>query len=232
VPGIAERDTIDSRPKVQDDFDRIARLTNQPDAFGPHEAALLDRARPEGRRALDLGCGTGALARRLSRSFRQVVALDLSVGMLAAARRAAPIGGDVHFVAAEMTSFLEASPETFDCITAFAVLHHGDLPRLLELCRDALRSGGVLLVVDLIERPGWRELPRNGVGWLVNQARAHLGPHRRSRALRQAWHEHGAGERYPRFNDVRTQCNTLLPGAIVRHHLLWRYSIEWRKRGA
>jgi hypothetical protein len=31
------------------------------------------------------------------------------------------------------------------------------------------------------------------------------------------------------LDDIRRQVNTILPGAIVRHHLLWRYSLLWVK---
>ncbi len=29
--------------------------------------------------------------------------------------------------------------------------------------------------------------------------------------------------------EVREVCRAVLPGAVVRRHLLWRYSIVWRK---
>jgi hypothetical protein len=49
------------------------------------------------------------------------------------------------------------------------------------------------------------------------------------RAVREAWARHGEHERYPALAEVRRICAAALPGATVRRHLLWRYSIVWSK---
>jgi len=51
-----------------------------------------------------------------------------------------------------------------------------------------------------------------------------------SREVRAAWAAHEAHDLYPTIKEVRTLCAELLPGAKVRKHLLWRYSIVWVKR--
>jgi hypothetical protein len=52
---------------------------------------------------------------------------------------------------------------------------------------------------------------------------------RESTEARVAWDEHGRGDSYITISQVRRTCAKLLPGARVRRHLLWRYSIIWRK---
>jgi hypothetical protein len=47
--------------------------------------------------------------------------------------------------------------------------------------------------------------------------------------LREAWEEHGRGDTYASLNQVRQVCAGLLPGAKIKKHLLWRYSIVWKK---
>jgi len=47
--------------------------------------------------------------------------------------------------------------------------------------------------------------------------------------LRRAWEEHGWTDRYLGLAEVRAACARALPGATVRRHLLWRYSIVWRR---
>ena len=47
--------------------------------------------------------------------------------------------------------------------------------------------------------------------------------------LRRAWAEHGRSDRYLTLAEVRAACAGALPGASVRRHLLWRYSVVWRK---
>ena len=182
-----------------------------------------------GDRALDVGCGTGVLARTLATSFRTVVGIDLSIAMVAAARRQSTHVGNLHFVAADVAKYLQSVPSSFDCITAFAVLHHLDVASVLPALATALRPGGTLLIVDLIDRSGLGYLPLNGLAWLVSHSQARLGSNKRSRALNAAWHDHGASERYLTFEEVRSLYTRSLPGASVRQHFLWRYSVVWRK---
>jgi len=49
------------------------------------------------------------------------------------------------------------------------------------------------------------------------------------REARAAWAEHEKHDIYPTMKEVHTLCAEILPGAKVRKHLLWRYSIIWRK---
>jgi hypothetical protein len=49
------------------------------------------------------------------------------------------------------------------------------------------------------------------------------------RQVREAWVKHGRNDTYPTLAGVRQVCERVLPGAEVRRHLLWRYSIIWRK---
>jgi hypothetical protein len=50
-------------------------------------------------------------------------------------------------------------------------------------------------------------------------------------APRRAWVEHGRTDRYLSLAEVRAACAGVLPGASVRRHLLWRYSVVWRRPG-
>ncbi|HEX5724642.1 MAG TPA: hypothetical protein VFX98_04205, partial [Longimicrobiaceae bacterium] len=67
---------------------------------------------------------------------------------------------------------------------------------------------------------------------MVRTARALGNGSRRSasREIRRAYAEHGAGERYLHWPDVRREIPRALPGAHIRPHLLWRYSVVWRKQ--
>jgi hypothetical protein len=47
--------------------------------------------------------------------------------------------------------------------------------------------------------------------------------------VREAWAEHEQHDTFPTFAQVRQVCAELLPGAMVKKHLLWRYSIRWEK---
>jgi SAM-dependent methyltransferase len=83
-----------------------------------HRDQFLELVPKPGRATLDLGCGEGRLARDLTRLGHDVVGVDLSPTMVAAARAAQP-GLAVHEADAAHLPFPDAS---FDCVVAFMSL--------------------------------------------------------------------------------------------------------------
>ena len=204
-----------SAAELRADFDRIARASD-PDALGPHEAGLLARL-AGGERALDAGCGTGAVARRLAAKFDEVDAVDLSPEMIRIAREHSP-DANLRYHVADLHDWLPREP-IYDCITSMAVLHHFDARAIVPRLAAALRPGGTLLIVDVTDRPGLVNLPLNALAWLAQR--------RAPAELRAAFHEHGKDETYLTPRQARALFAELLPGAEVRAHLLWRYSVTW-----
>jgi hypothetical protein len=47
--------------------------------------------------------------------------------------------------------------------------------------------------------------------------------------VRDAWAAHERHDLYPTMTEVRALCASVLPGAKIKQHLLWRYSIVWEK---
>jgi hypothetical protein len=47
--------------------------------------------------------------------------------------------------------------------------------------------------------------------------------------VRAAWAEHEQYDSYLTLSEIRKACDEILPGALVRKHLLWRYSVVWKK---
>jgi hypothetical protein len=99
--------------------------------------------------------------------------------------------------------------------------------------RDALKPGGTLIVLDLFQEEGLADALTSGLAVPVNAALrlVKTGRLRRPRELRAAWAEHGRHDSYLTLDQVRQICDSVLPGAQVRKHLLWRYSITWKKTG-
>jgi SAM-dependent methyltransferase len=101
---------------------------------------------------LDAGCGNGRHALPLAREGYQVVALDSSGVLLAAARRAARGGRSPHFVHGSYTA-LPFAPGAFDSVlclgTALGYLgEQGDRAALREF-RRVLAPGGRLVIETL-----------------------------------------------------------------------------------
>lgn len=129
------------------------------------DALELELAIPyvRGREALEVGCGTGLLLRRLAEHARRAVGVDLSPGMLARARER---GLDVHEGSATALPFADAS---FDVAVSFKTLAHvPDLSGALAEMARVVRPGGVLIAElynpNSLRRLAKRWLPAGRVG--------------------------------------------------------------------
>lgn len=224
---------IDSPSIISREFDRLALTAASDDGWtqNSHYHDFLLRQVPANcRRALEIGCGTGAFSRRLARRAEHVTALDLSPEMIRIARERSLAFKNLEF---EIRDAVERDfpDEGFDCVATIATLHHLPLKPMLSKFRRALRPGGVLLVLDLMEPEGFYDRLMDAAALPVC-AGLRLLHERRLRepaSVRAAWAEHAQFDTYPTLAEVRKACSELLPGAQVRRHLLWRYSVIWRK---
>ncbi|MGH6947428.1 MAG: class I SAM-dependent methyltransferase [Kiloniellales bacterium] len=122
-----------------------------------------------GQRILDLGTGTGALARQFARRGAQVTGLDSADAMLAEARRlAAAEGLSVTFLAgkAEATGLPEAA---FDAVTAGQCWHWFDGAAAAAEAKRLLKPGGRFAACHL----DWLPLPGSPVESTEKLIRAH-----------------------------------------------------------
>lgn len=109
---------------------------------------------------LDVGCGTGINLLEASRALgpcRDLVGVDLSTGMLQAARRkAAAMGVNARFMRGDAEA-LELPEDTFDLSVCNSVFHwFPDPGRAVREMARVLRPGGQLLLATLAE-PGYEE---------------------------------------------------------------------------
>jgi 2-polyprenyl-3-methyl-5-hydroxy-6-metoxy-1,4-benzoquinol methylase len=181
--------------------------------------------------ALEIGCGSGMFTRPLAERAAQVTGVDLSSEMLRLARERTPAGMPIRYVQADVLDYLTPG-RTFDVIASIATLHHLPLEAILPRLRDALNPGGALLVLDLFDTENTVDYVLTGVlGMVVSQVmhRWHEVPRHDPPDAQATWEAHGAHDVYPKLSQVRRLCADLLPGAVIRKHVLWRYSLVWRK---
>jgi SAM-dependent methyltransferase len=222
---------------IATDFDRLALLDDARWTHNNHYHKFLFRHVPAScSHALEIGCGTGAFSIRLARKSKHVVALDLSPEMIRIARTRSSEANIEYRCADLMTC--DWPRHSFDCIASIAALHHLPMREALLKLKPLVRPDGVLMVLDLFEpehnvlKPaGWRDAASNilAMGVSGSLRLLHDGRLLPPRAVRDAWEAHGKTDHYLTMKEVRALCEEILPGAAIRQHLLWRYSIIWRK---
>lgn len=215
---------------IQADFDRLALLSREDWNHNSHYHSFLLKHVPSPcENVLEIGCGTGAFARPLANRARHVLALDLSPQMIRLAQERSEQYPNIDFQLADVLSW-EFPREHFDCIVSIATLHHLPLEDLLIKMKNSLTANGTLIVLDVFqERPS--DILTSLAAIPVNLILKYLktGRFRDSREVREAWAEHGKRDSYLTLSQVRHICRATLPGAKVKKHLLWRYSIIWQK---
>jgi ubiquinone/menaquinone biosynthesis C-methylase UbiE len=216
---------------IQEDFDRIALVSPDGAAHNDHYHNFLLRHLPSNcQNVLEIGCGTGGFARLLAEHSQHVLALDLSPEMIRIARESSTQFPNIDFQLADVRD-VPFPIASFDCIATIATLHHLPFPEMLLKMKTALKPGGVLLVLDLFELTGLSDSLLNFLARPMSMALRliHYGRLRPPREVRAAWAAHEHHDLYPTMSEVRALCERLLPGAKITKHLLWRYSIVWKK---
>jgi SAM-dependent methyltransferase len=175
----------------------------------PHEARVV----------LDAGCGDGTLTRRLGAMVPMAVGLDVDQASLDAARLQ---GGYPHYVCGDLLAppFADGS---FDAVLSVATVHHMDAAAALTSLAGLLRPGGLLAVVGLARRSLPRDLPRELAAAVATRA---------LKVKHGGYWEHPAPQVWPppqTFAEVRRTAEEVLPGALVRRRILWRYVLTWTR---
>jgi SAM-dependent methyltransferase len=140
------------------DYDRD--LEQDFEWLGPQRAAeVFARYVPKNSRILDAGAGTGLVGKLLwEKGYRQIVALDLSSGMLAEARRKNVYQEFHQMVMGEPLGF---DTDSFDAVVSVGVLTVGHAPAssLDELVRITRPGGYVVFSLrpDIYETAGFQE---------------------------------------------------------------------------
>lgn len=217
---------------IQSDFDGIALLSKEAWNHNAHyHEYLMNRIPEQCGQILEIGCGTGEFSRLLAGRAEKVLAIDLSAQMVRLARQRSKLYPNIDFVESDVAAY-RFPDNQFDCIATLATLHHLPIEPILKRIRNALKPGGVFVCLDLYRRSNLTGLLFDGVAYPANLFLRLMktGKLRQPGEVREAYAEHGKTDTYPTLPQIERICADILPGALVTRHLLWRYSIVWKKR--
>ena len=178
----------------------------------------------EGSSALDIGCGTGNLVRKLAGVMGDVAGIEQD--RETAARAQANVSGiENATVREESFDLTRASQPRYDLVSFIAVLHHLPLAPALQAARSLLRPGGRLVIVGLAQETS-ADLPWSlasvflnaGIGAIRHPRRAHATPPNMMAPTAQPLET---------FEQIRETARAVVPGVKMRRALFWRYTAVW-----
>jgi SAM-dependent methyltransferase len=197
--------------------------------------AHLCRVGLRGDPVVDLGCGSGILARHLTEAGHPVVGVDLSADMIALAEQTAPDAtfrcGSIHDVDLPAAAAVTATGE----IANYANDERAGwdaLAALVARARAALSPGGLFLF-DLsgpgrAGQEGHRTVNREGDGWFTTATSTESGDGTRLDRDITLFHEEGDG-RYRRIDEHHTLV-LFDPGRVVELCRDHGFTVERRDR--
>ncbi|GAA0301574.1 class I SAM-dependent methyltransferase [Streptomyces polychromogenes] len=178
-------------------------------------------------RALDVGSGSGELARLLASRAGAVRGVDVDPGMVERARELTAPAAPVTFTVGDARK--ELPPGRYDVVTCVATVHHMPFGDALARFRRHLAPGGRLVVVGLYRRRSWTDrlidtaaIPANvAMAWIKNKGRHAPRPAAMTAPTRPA---------EMTFAEIVREARRALPGARLRRRLFWRYTLVWHHR--
>jgi SAM-dependent methyltransferase len=183
--------------------------------------------------AVDVGCGTGALAGKLAPHFAHVTGIDADEGMATAASTRLADDPRVSIVRCRFAAFADAAGDgEADLITMVAVLHHLDLGDTLARIPPLLAPEGRLLVVGLAKVDSLADAM---VDLMSSAANPVMGLIKHPRLAGPA-DVPTAGEPAMPVRDpsatvaeIAAAADASLPGTTIRRRLFFRYTLRWDK---
>ncbi|SED53792.1 Methyltransferase domain-containing protein [Streptomyces sp. 2224.1] len=188
---------------------------------------ILRQLPPRFGSALDIGSGSGDLARLLAARAHEVQGIDSDPAIISRAQRLTSPATPVTFTVADALTGIPAGP--YDVITCVATIHHLPFTKALSIFRRHLAPGGTLVIVGLFRAQtagdyvlGTIASPLNAAtGWLKNKGRRAPRPVSMTALTRPAEMS---------FSDLVREAHDALPGARLRRRLFWRYTLVWHRR--
>lgn len=210
-------------------FDVIADLPDTWDHSQHYQGVLLKGYRIHGT-ALDVGCGSGELTRKLKSISETVIGIDVSEKMIETAIARNSDEG-ITYLKTDVENFLRSTNMQFDLIVCVAALHHMDEEKVLGLMKEALKENGRIAILDLYRQETPAEFILSFLAVLVNPIMmlAKRGRLTITKEEREAWKDHSRYDSYRTIREMKSIAKRCLGNVDIRRHLFWRYSLIYEK---
>lgn len=110
----------------------------------------ISRLIPDGSKVIDIGCGTGRLAFRISQKCRSVVAIDLSETNIRTATdtRAKLKADNIEFIHSDLSTYTAENKSHFDYAVLSYILHEVNRNERLRILNDTALVARKIIVSD------------------------------------------------------------------------------------
>lgn len=191
--------------KVAEDFNSIAPFeTEKWNRNNYYHSFLLKNLPPNCQRALEIGCGIGTFSRLLATRSKRVTSMDLSPKMIEIAKTLSKSHTNIDFQVADIleTNFPD---EHFDAIISIATFHHLPLEQVLPKLKNALKTGGKLLILDVSRMESVQDFFVGAVGFPLSSILKvfHNGFAGPTKAERKAWAHHAKTDCFLSFSEAK-----------------------------
>lgn len=177
--------------------------------------------------ALDVGCGFGWLAARLSTKADRVDAIDRDQHMIELARKRHPDTANYLLGDVIGDEALPLDPHGYSLVTSVSALHHMPLRPALHRFAELVRPGGMLAIIGMTRSASLADYAMDGLSIPANAA---VGVWLALRGRRvRANLTMPMLDPQETFAQIRDAARDIVPGAIVRRRLYFRYSLLWRR---
>lgn len=217
--------------KLTTDFDRIAEVDNSRWDNNAHFHKFIIESLPlKIDKSLDIGSGKGIFTKLLAERSGEVTGIDVSAKMIHCALEGTREFTNVKLIIGDITSW-DIKENYYDAVVSIAALHHMDIDTVLPKIISSLKKNGTLIIVDLYKSGGFigfvYSLISLPYAFLLRIARTKRLFY--SKQVRDAWNEHCRDDEYTTMKEINETAAKFMRGAEIKRHLLWRYSLTWKK---
>lgn len=214
--------------EVVSQFDAISVLPDYWDHNRQYQSYLLNKIQGHKALALDIGCGTGELTKKVSEKCTKVIGIDISACMIEEAKKRNS-RSNIEYFNTDIDSFLDSTNDKFDVVISVAVFHHLDMERIFKKLKSKLSKGGIILILDLYKNNSLFEHFLSVIASVFNPLfyLVKRGSLKNTKEEKEAWKDHFKYDEYNSIKKIKETAQKTLGNVTITHHLFWRYSLVY-----